>query len=53
MRLLQRIESIYDLFYLWELLFLFCFLLNQESLYMIHHDSNLFYDICNTINEQN
>ena len=31
----------------------FCFLFNQENLYMIHQDSNLFYDICNTINEHN
>ena len=32
---------------------LFCFLSNQENLRMIHHNSNLFYDIYNTINEHN
>ena len=26
---------------------------NQENLYMIHHDSSLFYDIYNTITEHN
>ena len=40
--------KIFCLFYWWDLLLLF--LSSQEHLYMIHHDSNLFYDICNTIN---
>ena len=31
----------------------FMFLSNQENLYMIHHDFDLFYDIHNTINEHN
>ena len=31
---------------------LFCFLSNKENLYMIYTSSDLFYDICNTINEQ-
>ena len=31
----------------------FCFLSNQEILYIIHHDSDLFYDIYNTLNEHN
>ena len=38
MRLLQRIEFIYYRFYWWDLLLLFCFLSNQEYLYMIHLD---------------
>ena len=42
-RLLQRIESSYYLFY-WYDLFLLC---------MIHHGSDLFYGIYNTINEHN
>ena len=29
----------------------FCFLSNHENLYVIHHDSDLFYDIYSTINE--
>ena len=40
-------------FYWWELLLLFLFLCSQDNLYMIHHDSNLFYDIYNTINKHN
>ena len=32
---------------------LFGFLSSQENLYMIHHNSDLFNDICNTINEYN
>ena len=28
-----------------DLLLLFCFLFNQESLYIIHHNTDLFYDI--------
>ena len=35
-------------FSLWDLLLLFCFLSIQESIYMIHHDSDLFHDIFNT-----
>ena len=31
----------------------FLFLTNQENIYMIHHDSDLFYDIYNRINEHN
>ena len=31
----------------------FCFLSNQENLHMIHRNSDLFYDIYNTINEDN
>ena len=31
----------------------FCFLSNQENLYMIHHNSDLFYSISNTTNEYN
>ena len=31
----------------------FCFLSNQENLYMIHHDLNLFYEISNKINKHN
>ena len=52
-RLLQRIENMCYLFYWWALLLLFCFLSNQENLYTIHHDSDLFYDIYNTIHEHN
>ena len=48
-RLLQRIEKICYLFYWWTLLVLFCFLTNQENLYMIDHDLDLFCDIFNTI----
>ena len=32
---------------------LFSFLTNQENLYMIQHNSDLFYDIYNTINDHN
>ena len=32
---------------------LFCSLSNQENLYMVHYDSNLFYDIYNTTIEHN
>ena len=35
------------------MLLLFCFLSNDRNLYMIYDDSNLFYDIYNTINELN
>ena len=42
-RLLQRIESIYYLFCA------FLFLPNQENLYMIQHNLDLFSDIYNTI----
>ena len=31
----------------------FLFLSNQGNLYMIQHDSDIFYDIYNTINEHN
>ena len=31
MRLLQSVESLYYLLYLWHLLLLFCFLFNQEN----------------------
>ena len=31
----------------------FLFLFSQDNLYMIHLNSDLFYDICNTINEHN
>ena len=40
-------------FLLMEFTVAFCFLSNQKNLYMIHHDSDLFYDIYNTINEHN
>ena len=53
MQLLNGIESIYYLFYWWDLLLLFYFSSNQESLWMIHHDSNLFYNVYNSINEHN
>ena len=51
MRLLQHIESIYHLFI--DRVFDTFFLSNQENLYMINHDSDLFYDIYNAINEDN
>ena len=50
--LLQRIESIFYLFLLIGFT-VGSFLSNQENLYMIHRNSILFYDICNTINESN
>ena len=53
MRLLQRIENICYLFYWYDLLLLFCFLSNQENLYMISHNLDLFYDIYNTITGHN
>ena len=31
----------------------FCFLSNQENLYLIHRNSDLFYGIYNTVNEHN
>ena len=37
----------------YNILFLFHFLSSQENLYMIHHDSYLFYDIYNTITKHN
>ena len=51
--LLQRIESIFYLFYWWDLLVLFCFLFNQENLLMIYYDWDLFSDIYGTITEHN
>ena len=53
MRMLQRIENTYCLFYWWAWLLIFCFLSNQENLYIIHHNSDLFYDIYNITNEHN
>ena len=53
MRQLLGTETIYYLFYRWNLLLSFCFLSNQDNLYMIHQDSDLFYDIFNTIIEHN
>ena len=38
-------------FYLWDFLLLFGFLSSQENLFMIHYDSDLFYDFYYTINE--
>ena len=52
-RLLKCIESIDYLFLLIEFIVAFCFLSNQENLYVIHHNLDLFYDIYNTINEHN
>ena len=49
MRLLQHNESIYYLFYWYNLLLHFCFLSNQDNLYMIHCNLGLLYDIYNTI----
>ena len=49
----QVIESIYYVFYWWDLSLFFGFLSNQENLYMIPHDSDLFYDIYSTLNEHN
>ena len=49
MRLLQHVASIYFLF----LILLFRFSSSQENLCMIRHDSDLGYDIYNTINEHN
>ena len=41
-------------FYWWNLLvFFFCFSSNQENLYKIHLNLDLFYDIYNTITEHN
>ena len=48
-RLLQRIESIA----IFLLIGFFCFLSNQDNLYMNHKNSDLFYDIYNTINAHN
>ena len=47
------LKNICHLFYWWDLLLLFPFLSNQENIYMIHHDSDLFYDIYSTINKHN
>ena len=44
MRLLHQIESI-CFFLLIGFIVAFLFLFNQENLYMIHHDLDLFYDI--------
>ena len=41
-RLLQHIESIYYLLFRFDLFLLFSFLCNQESLYMIFYDLDLF-----------
>ena len=48
-QLLQHIESIYYLF--WLIGFIVAFLSNQENRSMIHHYSDLFYDIYNAITE--
>ena len=40
-------------FLLMGFIVVFLILFNQENLYMIHHNSDLFYDIYNTINEHN
>ena len=53
MQLLEQVEIIYYVFYWYDALLLFRFLSNQENLYTIHHDLNLFYDIYNTLNEHN
>ena len=52
-QLLQCIENIGYPFFWWNLLLLFSFLSNQENLYMIPYDSDLFHYIYNTINKQN
>ena len=52
MPILHHVESIYYLFYRWDLLLLFCFLSNQHNRYMVL-DLDLFYEICNTITEHN
>ena len=44
--------------YLWYFLLIgfiiaFSFLFNQKNLYMIHQDTDLFFDVCNAINELN
>ena len=50
-RLLKAFIMLFIL--LWNLLLLFGFLSNQENLYMIPHDSDLFYGIYSTLNEHN
>ena len=40
-------------FYGWDLLLLFCFLSNQENLYVIHYEYDFFYGYHDTINEPN
>ena len=50
-QLLQLIENICYLFIDGIYWYFFCFLSNYGNLYMIHHDSDLFYDVCNTITE--
>ena len=50
--MLQRFENIYYIF-LTGFIIVFFFLFNQENLYIIHHDTDLFYDIYNTLNQQN
>ena len=52
-RLLQHIEKMCFSFIDGIYCCFFCFLFNQENLRMIHHNSNLFYDIYNTITEHN
>ena len=47
--LLLFIESNYQHIYWLNLLLLFYFLSNQENLYVIYHNLDLFYDNCNTI----
>ena len=47
---LWQIESICHHYFL-GLLLLFYFLAFQENLYLIHHDLNLFYKVCNTVNQ--
>ena len=44
-RLFQHIENISYHFYWWYLLLLSCFLSNRVNVCMIHHNSDLFYDI--------
>ena len=40
-------------FLLMRFIVTFCFLSNQENVYLIHHGLDLFYDIYNTINDYN
>ena len=49
--MLHYIESIYYVFYWLDFLLLFLFLFNQENLFIIHHNLQLFYEFYDTTNE--
>ena len=52
-RYCYSILKAFIIFFIDRIMSLFCYLSNQENLYMIHHYLDFFYDIYNTINGHN